>query len=152
LILPVADVGTLLPHAGPARFVESVVGLREDGIECAGRIPPENALVRDGKVGVIVGVELAAQAAAVFEALRRRSRGERAPASPGLLVSMRDVQLARPELTAGAPLLASVRALGGKTALALYEVLVSEDGALALQGTIGAYLPDAATSEGGHAG
>jgi predicted hotdog family 3-hydroxylacyl-ACP dehydratase len=141
LTRPEADVAGLLPQAGLARFVESVVELREDGIDCAGRIPPGHPLVRGGKVAGFVGLELAAQAAAVFEALRRASRGGEAVARPGLLVSLRDVRLERAELSAGAPLVASVRAVGSAAALSLYAARVFEGGALALEGTLGTYLP-----------
>jgi predicted hotdog family 3-hydroxylacyl-ACP dehydratase len=137
----VVDVAGLLPQAGHARMVDSVVELREDGIVCAGRISPEHPLVRGGRVAGFVGLELAAQAAAVFEALRRRALGGEAAARVGLLVSLRDVRLELAELSAGTRLVASIRAVGSAAALSLYEARVFEGGALALEGTLGTYLP-----------
>jgi len=140
------DVVALVPQAGVARLVESVVELREDGIDCAGCIPLGHSLVRGGSAPAFVGLELAAQAAAVFEALRRRQReGEsEGGARVGYLVSLRDVRLERRELPAGVPLVASIRSLGGAASLARYDVRVLHDGAVALQGTLGTFLRSSA--------
>lgn len=41
------DVAGLIPQAGVARLVEAVL-FREDGIDCAGRIPCEHPMAREG--------------------------------------------------------------------------------------------------------
>lgn len=137
------DITRLIPHEGVARMVESVVELRDDGIDCKGRISPGHALVRGGSAPAFVGLELAAQAAAVFEALRGPEQEAGSGARVGFLVSLRDVRLDLSELPAGVPLVVSVRALGGAGALGLYEVRVRHDGRLCVQGTLGTFAPRA---------
>jgi predicted hotdog family 3-hydroxylacyl-ACP dehydratase len=137
------DVARLIRHQGVARMVESVLELREDGIDCAGRIPPGHALARGGRAPAFVGLELAAQAAAVFEALRRPEQEPGSGARMGLLVSLRDVRLELSDLPAGVPLVASVRSLGGAAALSLYAVRVLHDGRLCVEGTLGTFAPGA---------
>lgn len=136
-----ADVAGLIPQAGVARLVESVLELRPDGIDCEGRIPARHPLVRGGSAPAFLGLELAAQAAAVFEALRRLEREGPGEPRVGFLVSLRDVRLDRDELPADAPLVASVRSLGGTPPLALYQARVLHAGVVALEGTLGTFLP-----------
>jgi predicted hotdog family 3-hydroxylacyl-ACP dehydratase len=128
----------LLAQTGPARLITQVLEVRADGIECEGSIPPGHALVAaDGSAPAHLGLELAAQAAALFEA--RKDGGRRGPVR-GYLVSLRDVRIARPRLPAGQTLRASVRAAERAGSLAFYTVRVSHEGRLDVEGTIGAYL------------
>jgi predicted hotdog family 3-hydroxylacyl-ACP dehydratase len=135
------DVAGLIPQAGIARLVESVLDLREDGIDCAGRIPARHPLVREGAVPAYVGLEMAAQAAAVFEALRRREREGQSDPRVGFLVSLRDVRLDVPTLPVGGELIASIRSLGGAAPLAVYQVRVLLGDMVGVQGTLGTFLP-----------
>lgn len=146
---PAGDVASLLPHAGVARLVESVLELRPEGIDCAGRIARAHALVRGGAAPAFVGLELAAQAAALFEALRRRERGEAGEPRVGLLVSLKDVRIERAELPAGELLVASIRSAGGAGALSLYEAEVRLSGERVLGGTLGVFLRGAASAAPG---
>jgi len=134
------DVAGLIPQAGVARLVESVLELRADGIDCAGRIPSGHPLVREGRAPAFLGLEMAAQAAAAFEALRRREHEGQAAPRVGFLVSLRDVRLSMPELPAGVPLVASIRPLGGAASLALYEVRVLHAGVVVVHGTLGTFM------------
>jgi predicted hotdog family 3-hydroxylacyl-ACP dehydratase len=135
------DVAGLIPQAGVARLVQAVLDLREDGIDCAGRIPVRHPLVQAGAVPSFMGLEMAAQAAAVFEALRRRERDERTDPRVGFLVSLRDVRLNVPTLPAEVSLVASIRSLGGAAPLALYQVRVLHGDVVGVQGTLGTFLP-----------
>ena len=140
--LPPLDV--LLPHRGPMRFVEAIVGEAEDGITCAAHIPAACALVRAGSASAIVAIEAAAQSAAVWEALR--SGPQTGAARMGFLVSARDVVLHAETIPAETPLLASARLVAHAGPLAHYQVEVSQDSHPLLRGTIGAYLEEAALS------
>jgi predicted hotdog family 3-hydroxylacyl-ACP dehydratase len=133
----VLDPGRWLAQTGPARLVAAVLEVREDGIECEGRVPSGHALAADGSAPAYLGLELAAQAAAILEATRHgASSGPRR----GLLVSLRDVRIARPRLPVDQALRASVRAAGGAGGLVLYAVRVTHQGELDVEGTIGAYM------------
>lgn len=140
--LPPLDA--LLPHRGPMRFVDAIVGEAEDGITCSARIPETCALVRAGVAPAIVAIEAAAQAAAVFEALRAGSRD--GIARMGFLVSARDVVLHAETIEAGTSLLASARLVAHAGPLAHYEIEVSQDAHPLLRGTIGAYVEEVALS------
>jgi predicted hotdog family 3-hydroxylacyl-ACP dehydratase len=142
------DVAGLIPHAGVARLVETVLELREDGIDCAGRFPPEHPMVRGGAVPAFVGLELAAQAAAVFEALRRREKDGHSNPRVGFLVSLRDVRIDLRTFPVGVLLVASIRSLGSAAPLALYQVGVLHRGAVGVQGTLGTFLPPSEGQKG----
>jgi len=133
-----------VPHRGRAILVEDVVALLEDGIECRGRIPADAALACDGRVPSFVALELAAQAAAVLEALRRRGPAE-ATASPrtGYLVSLRGVVMERPEIPVGTPLSVSLKSSGQAGGLGLYEVVVACEGLVCVRGVVGTFSPPA---------
>jgi predicted hotdog family 3-hydroxylacyl-ACP dehydratase len=135
------DVEGLIPQAGVARLVEAVLELREDGIDCAGRVPSTHPMAREGEVPAFLGLELAAQAAAVFEALRRREKGGHANPRVGFLVSLRDVRIDLRTFPVEASLVASIRSLGGAASLALYQVRVLHRGVVGVQGTLGTFLP-----------
>jgi predicted hotdog family 3-hydroxylacyl-ACP dehydratase len=131
---------SLLPQRGPARLVERLVEERDDGVTCAGHAPQDAGLLRDGRVPGFAALELAAQAAAVFEGLRRwRSEG-RPRTVEGYLVGLSEVRIEQPELDPGAPLVARVRQLEGIGPLARYEVHVSQGERPCASGQIRTYL------------
>jgi predicted hotdog family 3-hydroxylacyl-ACP dehydratase len=137
-------IEALIPHRDPMLFVESIAGEADDGITCSARIPETCALVRGGVAPAIVAIEAAAQAAAVFEALRA-GPGD-GNARMGFLVSARDVALHALTVEAGVPLFASARVVAQAGSLAHYQVEVSQESHPLLRGTIGAYLEEAALS------
>lgn len=131
----------LIPHRPPMRFVESVLGEAEDGITCLARIPSACPLVTRGIAPAVVALEAAAQAAAVWEALRRtRDDPDEGGARVGYLVSARDVTVHGAAIPAGGDLIATARLTAFAPPLSLYEIQVVSDGSVALRGTIGAYL------------
>ena len=141
-------VASLLPHRGRAILVEDVVALLDDGIECRGRIPPDAALAREGRVPSFVALELAAQAAAVLEALRRREpAGAAASPRTGYLVSLRGVVMERPEIPVGAPLSVSLKSSGQAGGLGLYEAVVACEGLVCVRGVVGTFSPPAAPAD-----
>ena len=119
--LPAAgELPVLLPHAPPARLVRSVLAASAAEIACVAEIPPEHPLVVAGRAPACLGVEAAAQAAAVLEALARR---EEEPGSRiGYLVGIREARFAAPSLPAGRPFRVTARLTGSAPPLSIYEI------------------------------
>src|SRR5215471_17997129 len=113
-------VEELVPQRGSSLFLETVLALREGELRCAGRIPRESAFADGRAAECLVGIELLAQAAAVFQALEGR-RGEVHPAI-GYVVGVREARFQERTLPVGEELEAVVRRLGGAGALATHEV------------------------------
>ncbi len=132
----------LIPHQPPMLFAEQIVAADAEGAISTGRIPAECPLAAEGRVPAHVGLELAAQTAGCWEALRRsEGTGDGGP-RVGYLVSLEDVRLHRPSLPVEAPLTASIRMSACAPPLTHYAVEVACDGVLALSGTIGTYLSE----------
>lgn len=124
----------LIPHRTPMRLVQEVVERGDGSIRCSGQVPEDNPAAVDGQAPAILALELAAQSAAVLEALQRRDAAAAAGGAPqgpriGYLVSLRNACLHQPTLPAGETLHAVVHHAGGAASLARYEVTVtSPDG------------------------
>jgi 3-hydroxyacyl-[acyl-carrier-protein] dehydratase len=131
-----------LPHRPPMLFVERLLGEAEDGVTCVGRIPAGCAMVTRGSAPAFVALELAAQCAAVWEALARSRLSGPASARNGYLVSLKDVVLHRSTVPADGDLIASVRLSASAPPLSTYTVDVVAEGERVLFGTIGTYLSD----------
>jgi len=86
-------VTSLVPHAGSMCLLERVAAWDEDGVTVTTSTHrnPLNPLARDGRLHAIHLCEYGAQAMAVHGGLLAQSRGGHA--EPGLLVSLRDVEL-----------------------------------------------------------
>jgi predicted hotdog family 3-hydroxylacyl-ACP dehydratase len=97
----------------------------EDRLECVGRIPVDSAFAGGGAAECFVGIELAAQAAAGLEALRRRRHFPAAVPEIGYIVGIREARFELAGIPVGQELRAHVRILGGAPPLATYEVHVS---------------------------
>ncbi|HLA76158.1 MAG TPA: hypothetical protein VJU18_01135 [Vicinamibacteria bacterium] len=130
----------LIPHRGPMLLLERILDSMPDGVSCQGRIPADSPFAAEGRVPALVSIELAAQAAAVFEALVRRESSGAAGPRIGYLVSVRAARFAFTELPTGEPLVAQVRSAGSSPPLGLYDVRVERDGVLVMTATLGAYL------------
>lgn len=116
----VPDLDRLLPHRPPMRMVVGIEAESDAGVTCAVRIPDGNAFAEGGSAPALVTIEMAAQSAALFEALRRfREAGEAGP-RVGYLVGARDVRFARARVPAGETLIASVRLTGMAPPLSTY--------------------------------
>lgn len=132
-------VGTLVPHRGPALLIGSVVALGEDRLECLGRIPLDSAFASGGVVECFVGLELAAQAAAVLEVLRRRRDVEDALPEIGYIVGIREARFERAALPVDRELRAQVRLLGGAGSLARHEVQLFHEEMRCLSAQVSTY-------------
>jgi len=141
----------LVPHRGRALLIERIIDEREDGVTCLGRLPPQAALAKDGRVPSYVGLEMAAQAAAAFEALRRPRLATGQEPRIGYLVSLSRVTIERPEMLVGMPFIVTVRSVEGAPPLARYEALVEADGEAYVRGGLSTMLAPVAGAAGGPA-
>jgi predicted hotdog family 3-hydroxylacyl-ACP dehydratase len=129
----------LLPHRAPMLFVKRVVGEAEDGMTCEAEIPADCALVEGGSAPAFVGLEAAAQTAAVREAALRL-RGEKGGGPRfGYLVGLRDVELYAERIAAQAPMLATAVLESGADTLAHYRAEITIDGTPALRGVVAVF-------------
>lgn len=125
----------LLPHAPPARLVRGVIEALGDTIVCAAKVPLDHPLVVDGRFPSFLGIEAAAQAAAVLEALGRK---DEAPGPRiGYLVGIREARFAVPVLPAGQLFEVTASFRGGAFPLSLYEVAAAG----VVTGAISTYIP-----------
>jgi len=106
---------------------------------CTARVPAACALAHAGRAPALAGIEAAAQAAAVWEALRR-SRAGSGGARIGYLVSLRDVTFHADHIPVDAPIGAAVRLEAAAPPLTHYRIAAWCGGAALLQGTIATYL------------
>jgi len=131
------DPGALLPHRGPALWIERVVSWSREGLVCAGRIPSAHAAIRRGAAPSFVVVELGAQAAALHEALLAEGAArEEAATRPGYVVRIRGLELDRSTVAAESPLEARVRSDGGAGPLALYRMEILAEGSPVARGRV----------------
>ena len=138
------DSGTapeaLLPHQPPMRFLTSILGQDAQTLDGIARIPDRCALVSGGSAPALVAIEAAAQAAAAWEALRRRrQQGDAAP-RVGYLVAMRDVDFYTDRIPADQSLRVSINLEAASPPLTQYRFEVSVDGLLLVRGFIGTFL------------
>lgn len=124
----------LLPHAPPARLIRSVLETSQDAIVCTAAVPPDHPLVVNGRFPAFLGIEAAAQAAAVLEALARRDQ-EPGPRI-GYLVGIREARFAAATLPAGRTFEVTAHLQGGAYPLSIYEVTAAG----AVTGVVSTYL------------
>jgi 3-hydroxymyristoyl/3-hydroxydecanoyl-(acyl carrier protein) dehydratase len=131
-------IEALLPHAPPARLVRSVLEVSPEGLTGVASIPEASPFAADGRVPAFVGLEAAAQGAAVLEALERR---EAPRPRIGYLVGLRGVRLAVAALPVERPFRFAVRLTGSAPPLSIYEVTVeAAGGAELLRGAISTFI------------
>jgi predicted hotdog family 3-hydroxylacyl-ACP dehydratase len=126
--------GALVPHRGPALLLEAILEAGPDHATCRGRIPAGSAFATSGWAPAVVAIELAAQTAAVQQALAAP-----AGAAPrrGYLVGVRDASLRADFVPAAVALVATARRVAVAGPLATYAVSVTgADGAEILTATL----------------
>lgn len=127
----------LVPHAPPARFVQGIVEMSSEGLVGIAEIPSSHPLAEGSGAPSFLGLEAAAQAAAVLEALGRK---DQAPGPRlGYLVGLRDARFGVPRLPTERPLRVEVRLHGSVPPLAMYRVSLGPPGAELVTGTISTY-------------
>ena len=130
----------LLPHRPPMRFLTAVLSEAAEGLTGIARIPGQCALVCGGSAAPVAAIEAAAQAAAAWEALRRRREARRAGPRIGYLVAMRDVTFFTDQVPADRDLLISVNLEAIAQPLTHYHIEIALDGRPVARGTIATYL------------
>lgn len=92
------EIEQLVPHAGPMCLLDEAVCWDGDAIECrvASHRDPDHPLRRNGRLGAVHVVEYAAQAAA----LHTRLAGGDGAGGAGMLVEVRDLDIAIESLDA----------------------------------------------------
>lgn len=138
---PVFPLGDRLPHEPPARLVLGVAETAPEAITVVAEIPPNHPLAEDGRVPALLGIEAAAQAAAVLESLGRTEGGE---PRIGYLVGIREARL-QGTIATGAPFRATARLQGSAPPLSIYEITV--DGIA--EGIISTYATPTPATRGG---
>jgi predicted hotdog family 3-hydroxylacyl-ACP dehydratase len=134
------DLDDLLPHRPPMRLVERIAMETEGGVVCAVRVPERNAFNAGGSAPALVALEMAAQAAAVYEALRRFREAGDAGARLGYLVGARDVRFTCARVPAAETLFATIRLSGIALPLSTYDFDVTRQGAIVASGAISTWL------------
>jgi predicted hotdog family 3-hydroxylacyl-ACP dehydratase len=129
----------LIPHRGPALLLETVVEAAEDRLVASAAVPQGSAFAAQGLAPPFVALEVAAQAAAAFEALLRRRAGGNPEPRVGYLVGARGVVL-QAGLAVGLPLQVAIRLDAALPPLSTYLFEVVAGGAGAANGTISTYL------------
>ena len=131
----------LIPHRGPARLVQTILDdRRTDVLVCRGRIPPDSAFAVDGRAPAVIVLELAAQAAAVQQAL---AAPVGAAVRPGYLVAVRAAAFRADDVAAAVGLVATVRRTGQAGPLATYDVTVTgPEGEEILTATLSTHVGD----------
>jgi 3-hydroxyacyl-[acyl-carrier-protein] dehydratase len=137
---PTIALDELLPHRASARFLTSILQETPDGLIGTASIPSRCALVGDCGAPPVVAIEAAAQAAAAWEALRRRRHA--GPIGPriGYLVAMRDIAFFAGSVPADRELLVSVSLDAAALPLTHYRIEVSLDGMPVTRGMIATFL------------
>lgn len=114
-------------------MVEAILEARPDVLVCRGRVPGESPFAIDGRAPAVVVLDLAAQAAAVQQALAAPAGLAAANAPrPGYLVAVRSASFRADEVDTDVPFVATVRRTGQAGPLTTYEVDVrGPDGEIA---------------------
>lgn len=138
MLIDAAAIARLVPHAGAMCLLAAVTRWDDARIDCAADSHREaaNPLRRDGRLGILCGVEYAAQAMALHGALRARgdrARGDRARG--GLLASLRNLawHADRLDLLPG-PLLVMAERLHGEADRVIYGFELRHGEDLLLEG------------------
>jgi 3-hydroxymyristoyl/3-hydroxydecanoyl-(acyl carrier protein) dehydratase len=130
--------GVLVPHAPPALLVRTVLEASAEGASCVVEIPAASPFASGGRAPAFLGLEAAAQTAAVLEAL---TRSEDSIPRLGYLVGVRDTRFHSPWLPVDQPLRATVRLSGSAPPLAIYEARIDTgDGRELVTGTVSTYV------------
>jgi predicted hotdog family 3-hydroxylacyl-ACP dehydratase len=143
-------IASLLPHTGTALMIERVVRWDEAGIVTATtrHRAADNPLRREGRLAAVHLAEFGAQAMAIHGGLRNRAAG--LPMQPALLVSVRDLDLARERVDdLPGELEVTARALLATPTSWQYEFVVLHQGSRLGSGRVAAMahaLPGAAGS------
>ena len=121
-------------------FLTRILGQHGNALDAMARIPHRCALVSDSAAPALALIEAAAQAAAAWEALRRRNtQGDAAPRI-GYLVAMRDIDFFREQIPAEQEFTVSVSLEAAAPPLTHYRFEASLHGSILARGTLATFL------------
>ena len=132
-----SEIRKLIPHSGAMCLLDGVIQWDDESIVCVSNThrDPSNPLRKNGQLSAVHALEYGAQAAAVHGGLRARSAGATAP--PAYLAALRDAHLHVARLDdISSPLQVHARRLFGEAANTVYEVRVSGDDAVLVEGRV----------------
>jgi predicted hotdog family 3-hydroxylacyl-ACP dehydratase len=139
--LPTPDIRELIPHGGSMCLLERVISWDAASLSAATGTHrrADNPLLRNGNLDAVHLCEYGAQAMAVHGGLLAQQQGQRA--SPGFLVSLRDVWLANVAVQECAgDLVVAVKRLFGDGSGWQYEFDVSHQSRLLASGRVAVVL------------
>ncbi|HXU31290.1 MAG TPA: hypothetical protein VN851_11985, partial [Thermoanaerobaculia bacterium] len=129
-----------VPHAPPALLVARLVWRRRGEARAEGIVPIESPFASGGSAPAFLGLEIAAQTAALLEALGRE--GEAPGPRAGYLVAIRHARCPGEDLPVGVPLDAFVKETGSATPLTIYEARVELAGRTLVEGSISTWIAE----------
>jgi len=135
-----AWIAARIPHAGTMCLLDGVLSWDADGVRCraTSHRSGANPLRAGGRLGILRGIEYAAQAMAVHAALLAGSEG--APAA-GFLASVREARWSLERLDGvEGDLEVQAARISGDGAGVLYAFALHADGATILEGRAGVIL------------
>jgi predicted hotdog family 3-hydroxylacyl-ACP dehydratase len=128
------EIARLIPHAGDMCLLDGVLSRDEAHISCIAETHrwPGNPMRRDGRLGILCGIEYAAQTMALHAALA--SEGS-APPRHGYLASLRGVSCHadRLDLLPG-PLIIDAQRLLGEAGRMIYAFTLRHENRVLLEG------------------
>ncbi|HEV7672155.1 MAG TPA: hypothetical protein VGS22_26865 [Thermoanaerobaculia bacterium] len=136
---PIEAAGRV-PHVPPALLIESLVTRGPSGARGRALISADSPFAAVGKAPSYLGLEIAAQTAALVEALGRE--GEDSAPRVGYLVAIRQARCFARTLPVGEPLDVVVRFAGSAPPLSIYEILVEQAGRVRVEGTISTWITE----------
>lgn len=127
-----------VPHAPPALLVESLVARGDAGARGRAIVPSDSPFAVEGVAPSYLGLEIAAQTAALVEALGRA--GEAAAPRVGYLVAIRRARCFVRSLPVCEPLDVVVGFSGSAPPLSIYEIRIEREGMTMVEGTISTWI------------
>jgi predicted hotdog family 3-hydroxylacyl-ACP dehydratase len=134
MLIDKSGIARLIPHAGAMCLLDGVLEWDEVRIRCstASHLAADNPLRRDGRIGILCGVEYAAQAMALHGSL---SASGSVAARAGYLASLRAVRchVDRLDLPRG-PLIVGAERVHGDSGRAIYGFSLHHEDRVLLEG------------------
>ncbi len=130
-----------VPHFPPALLIETLVAHGPSGARGRGLIPADSPFAVAGHAPSYLGLEMAAQAAALAETLDRASdAGEESAPRVGYVVAIRQARCFVRSLPVGEPLDVIVFFVASALPLSIYSIRVEQAGRVRVEGTISTWI------------
>ncbi len=137
---PAPALEAFVPHRAPMLLIEKPLVRLADGLVGRASIPYDNPFVMGSAAPPFVALELAAQTAALFEALRRRDEGGAGEPRVGYLVGAKGVTFHAPALPVDVPIDVAIELTGLAWPLSVYRMAVAHEDRVLAQGSISTYI------------